>query len=106
MQVITREDLIRRLGSEDLRLVEVLSPEQYRKYHLPGAVNVPFDDRFDENIREAAPDREQPVVVYCADERCDASTQAARQLEDLGYRRVYDYAAGKADWREAGLPTE
>lgn len=106
MHVISREDLIRRLGSEELRLVEVLSPEQYREYHLPGAVNVPLNDGFDEEIRRKVPDEEQPVVVYCADERCDASTQAAKRLEALGYRNVYDYTAGKADWREAGLPTE
>ena len=106
MQVITREDLIRRLGSEDLKLVEVLSPEQYREYHLPGAVNVPLDDSFDESIRQAVRDPQQPAVVYCANEQCNASTQAAKRMEDLGYRKVYDYAAGKADWKGAGLPTE
>lgn len=34
------------------------------------------------------------------------SPRAASRLESLGFRRVYDYAAGKADWGSAGLPLE
>jgi len=31
------------------------------------------------------------------------SPRAASRLESLGFRDVYDYAAGKADWFAAGL---
>jgi len=31
------------------------------------------------------------------------SPRAASRLESLGFRDVYDYAAGKADWFNAGL---
>ena len=34
------------------------------------------------------------------------SPRAAWRLESLGFARVYDYVAGKADWMAAGLPTE
>ena len=34
------------------------------------------------------------------------SARAAWRLEALGVGRVYRYAAGKADWLAAGLPTE
>jgi CBS domain-containing protein len=34
------------------------------------------------------------------------SPRAAWRLETLGFARVYDYAAGKADWGSAGLPLE
>jgi len=34
------------------------------------------------------------------------SPRAAWRLESLGFTRVYDYAAGKADWGSAGLPLE
>jgi CBS-domain-containing membrane protein len=33
------------------------------------------------------------------------SPRAAWRLEALGYGPLYDYAAGKADWLAAGLPT-
>lgn len=34
------------------------------------------------------------------------SPRAAWRLEALGYREVYDYVAGKADWLAAGMATE
>ena len=34
------------------------------------------------------------------------NARAAWRLEMLGFERVYRYAAGKADWIAAGLPTE
>ena len=34
------------------------------------------------------------------------SPRAAWRLETLGFKQVYDYVAGKADWGSAGLPLE
>jgi CBS domain-containing protein len=34
------------------------------------------------------------------------SPRAAGRLESLGFERVYDYVAGKADWGSFGLPLE
>ncbi len=34
------------------------------------------------------------------------SPRAAWRLEGLGFSRVYDYVAGKADWSASGLPME
>lgn len=34
------------------------------------------------------------------------SPRAAARLAGIGFERVYDYAAGKADWGSAGLPLE
>jgi rhodanese-related sulfurtransferase len=35
-----------------------------------------------------------------------ASSEEARELEEMGYERVLHYAAGKQDWIRAGLPVE
>src|SRR5713101_6163382 len=34
------------------------------------------------------------------------SPRAAWRLESIGFTRVYDYSAGKADWGSFGLPLE
>jgi CBS domain-containing protein len=34
------------------------------------------------------------------------SPRAASRLESIGFERIYDYVAGKADWGSAGLPLE
>ena len=90
----------------EVALVEVLGPDEYRAWHLPGAIDVPVGASFDEDIQRAVPDRDRTVVVYCRDEACHASAAAARAMRRLGYREVYDDAGGEEDWRAAGLPLE
>lgn len=106
MTDIDREQVQRMLDEDVAVVVDVLAPDNYAKFHLPGAINVPLADDFEASIAEAVPDKDQPVVVYCWDEDCEASPRAAARMEALGYRRVYDYTAGKADWQAAGKPVE
>jgi len=107
MQTISRQQARELIDErEDLVVIETLEEQHYRKFHLPGAYNVPLDDAFAENIGDAAPDKSAPILVYCMDAECEASSRAAQQLEELGYTQVYDYEAGKVDWKEAGLPIE
>jgi rhodanese-related sulfurtransferase len=106
MHAITRQELNERMANDGLTLVEVLDPKYYRKFHLPGAINVPLDEDFDWQIEKTVPDKDRTVVVYCLDAECHASPKAARRMEELGYRQVFDYEAGKVDWKEAGLPVE
>lgn len=51
-------------------------------------------------------DKSATIVVYCMDQKCNASPRAAERLDKLGYSAVYDNAAGNVDWRDAGLPIE
>jgi rhodanese-related sulfurtransferase len=107
MKTITRDELKEMIDrDEDVSIVETLDEKYFRKFHLPGAINVPPGEEFDERIQEAVPDKDQPVVVYCLDAECDASPRAARTMEELGYTNVMDYAAGKMDWKDADLPIE
>jgi rhodanese-related sulfurtransferase len=102
MRNISKQELKEKIDRGDpFALVEVLSPEEFAKFHLPDAINVPLNDDFAENMQQMLPDKRQEVVVYCKDEECPASPKAAKQLEQLGYQRVADYAGGKEDWRKA-----
>jgi len=58
-------DEVRRLLDAGAQLVDVMPPKEYRKAHLPGAVNIPLtclDRETTASLR-----RERPVVVYCFD---------------------------------------
>lgn len=108
MRTIDRTELRRWIDEgREFALVEVLPPEAFRAFHLPGAINVPVHQKgFGAAIERAVPAKDRPVVVYCYDKDCDASPKAARRMEESGYQQVYDYEAGKMDWKEAGLPVE
>ena len=107
MQSISRQEAKELINSRDnLNVIEVLDENNFNNFHLPHARNVPLDDSFAENIQSAVPDKDAPVLIYCMDTECQASAKAASRMEELGYTNVYDYEAGKVDWKEAGLPTE
>ncbi|MGH7201192.1 MAG: rhodanese-like domain-containing protein [Planctomycetaceae bacterium] len=106
MQTITRDQVQEKLRDDDFTVVEVLGSDQFDEFHLPGAINVPLGEDFDEEIQQTVPDKQAPVIVYCKNESCEASPKAAKRMEALGYTHVFDYEAGKQDWKEAGLPVE
>lgn len=105
MRVISRQELKEKMQrAESFILVDVLSHESFENFHLPGALNVPLTGNFEECIQRAVPDKNQEVVVYCKNLECTASPEAAKKMDQLGYRQVYDYEGGKEDWKAAGLP--
>jgi rhodanese-related sulfurtransferase len=92
-------------AGEDVTLVEALGPMYYEETHLPGAINIPHE-QVDELASILLPDKEAQIVVYCANGPCKNSGIATKRLLELGYTNVRDYHEGKAEWVEAGLPTE
>ncbi len=89
---------------DQFHLVETLLPQEYAKWHLPGAISIHFN-----KIGKAARDRfaeDDEIVVYCHDAECNASPIAAKKLESMGYKNVYEFSGGKAAWKEAGYPEE
>ena len=102
MNLISREELRRKLdGGDEFKLVMTLSGFAYRTKHIPSSLHF-------ETVEEAvaALDREDEIVVYCADVHCVASIYAYRLLEREGFTRLRRYAGGVADWEEAGYPLE
>ena len=62
---IRREELRRRLHDQSLTIVDVLSPQSYASGHIPGAVNLPFED-IDAHAHELLPDPFAEIAVYCS----------------------------------------
>ena len=86
-------------------LVEALPEKYYRHAHLPGAKHLPHD-QVAALAPSTLPDRNAPVVVYCASATCRNSHIAAAALADLGYAKVAVFAGGKQEWIAAGLKVE
>jgi sulfur-carrier protein adenylyltransferase/sulfurtransferase len=84
-------------------IVDVRERDEWDEGHLPGAVHVPRG-HLESRIERAAPDKERPVIVYCA--AGNRSAFAAKTLEELGYEHVFSLAGGFTDWKRNGLPFE
>ena len=69
------------------KVIDVRTAEEYRRDHLPGAVNVPLDE-LEERIRKVAPDKSQPLLLHCLSG--GRSGIATRKLRQLGYLQVFN----------------
>lgn len=83
-----------------LRLVNVLDKEQFDDAHIDGGAQVQsIQSSLQDLPNQAAEwDKSVPVVTYCSNYYCLASSSAAEKLMDLGFKEVYAYEAGMAEW--------
>lgn len=105
VETISADELSRMKSSgEDFVLVDVLDQEHFEDEHVPGAINIPYDEIASEALDRF--DKDQTIVVYCKNEACTASPEAAEKLDKLGFKNVKDFEAGTEGWNEAGNETE
>jgi rhodanese-related sulfurtransferase len=103
LTIITADELKEALESEHPPvLINTLPAEAHEARHIPGSINVPTDAI--DTIEELVPNKDDMIVVYCANADCEASPTAARKLEEMGYTNVADFEDGYAGWRQAGHP--
>lgn len=77
------------------------TPEEYAAGHIPGSLNVPFD-QVAQRIAEI--DAPHGVALYCMVGPRARKGEAA--LLAAGYEKVFHLEGGLAAWQAAGLPVE
>ncbi len=81
--------------------LDVREADEYEQGALPDAVHVPRGF-LEFQVEGRIPDKEAPVVVYCA--AGSRSAFAARTLGDLGYSNVTSMIGGFNRWKDEGRP--
>jgi rhodanese-related sulfurtransferase len=99
---IDRDELLRRMKSGRVTLIDVRPPEEYAQAHLPGAVCVPLDDV--KEFARRAPKKRQ-VVAYCRGPYCVLALKAVAELKKRGLNALR-FEDGVQEWSAAGLPLE
>ncbi len=102
MLPVDRDELVERVTSGEVTVLDVRPPEEYQAGHIPGALSVPLDE-LDRRMAELPRDRE--VVAYCRGRYCVLAIEAVERLHRRGYRAVR-FEEGILDWRARGLPVE
>lgn len=88
-------------ATQNVQLVDVRTPDEYRSGHIAAAVNINYYDAdFAQQI--ARLDKEKPLMVYCA--VGGRSGKAAAQLSQMGFKNVTDLEGGMTAWKAANKP--
>jgi len=96
------QELKRRLdANENLVLVDVRDPDEYRDGAIEPATNI-SRGFLEFRIGTAAADPKTPIVLYCQSGL--RSMLAAKALHDLGYENVTNLQGGFQKWAQSGLP--
>ena len=102
LEPVGRKDLLERVCSGSVVVVDVRPAEEYRAAHIPGAVSVPLKD-LPRRLRQLPVRKE--IVAYCRGPYCLMAFDAVRLLRNRG-RRARRLVDGFPEWRAAGLPVE
>lgn len=84
-------------------ILDVRTPQEYASGHIPGAVNIPYDQLSD-HLSELGASHSDEIVVHC--QSGHRASIAEGVLRKAGYTRVRDLEGSMAAWKKAGLPTE
>jgi hypothetical protein len=102
---VSEEEFIRMSGEPGTIVLDARSRQKFEELHIRGAVNLSFPDITIDSLREAIPDRNTRILIYCNNNFTNApgpfpgklataslnlSTYIA--LYTYGYRNVYELA--------------
>ncbi len=101
VETIGREDLLERLRSGDVVVIDVRPAEEFAAGHIEGARSIPLEE-LERRLAELPSDRE--VVAYCRGPFCAYAHEAVRQLNGTG-RKARRLEGGWPEWRLAHAGT-
>jgi rhodanese-related sulfurtransferase len=95
-------ELISKNGeSDDLVIIDVSTPQEYKDLHLEGAINLNLLSRFFKTRLDVM-DKDRIYLVYC---KVGGRSKIAQKLmQQLGFQTVYNITGGTLLWEEEGLP--
>lgn len=97
---VTREELLARVRSGRVVVIDVRPEVEYLAGHIPGALSIPVDELAG---RLAEVPLDQEIVAYCRGAYCVFAHDAVRLLAAHG-RVARRLADGMLEWRLADLP--
>jgi rhodanese-related sulfurtransferase len=84
-------------------ILDVRTPAEFAAGHVPGAINIPFQQVIRRASELSAP-RERPLLVYCG--HGPRAWIAGAALRRTGFRYISYLTGHMAAWKRAGRPEE
>ncbi len=85
---------------DNIQLIDVRTPKEYKKGHLKNAVNINYyDNDFLDEMSKL--DKSKELYIYC--HSGNRSGKAAKKLGEMGFTKVYDLEGGITNWNKKSL---
>jgi rhodanese-related sulfurtransferase len=98
ISLITPEELNN--VNKDILLIDVRTPQEYASGHVENSINIDFRaSNFKDLIGEL--NKDQDVYVYC--KVGGRSGGAAKLMEEMGFKKIYDLQGGILQWEKDGF---
>jgi rhodanese-related sulfurtransferase len=95
------ELILKNREDNDLSIIDVSTPQEYKDLHLEGAINVNLLSRFFKTRLDVM-DKSRTYVVYC---KVGGRSKIAQKLmHQLGFQAIFNITGGTLLWEEEGLP--
>jgi len=86
-------------------IVDAREPAEYAEGHIPGAINMPYDQVVTDPERLEKFDAQgKPIIVYCGGGTCELSMNLGYALVNAGQKKVLVYMGGWPEWSTSGNP--
>ena len=103
MKTISPQQLHEKMQSgEQLHLVDVRTPVEYRQVHVAAARNVPLDRLDAEAVIREANGSDQPLYFIC--QAGSRAAKACEKLQQAGFSNVVNVEGGTKACAQADLP--
>jgi rhodanese-related sulfurtransferase len=87
--------------SENVNIIDVREPEDFKKGHVPGALNLPKVQWETESCLR----KDAVNILYCYTQTCHLAAQAAARFAGDGFQ-VMEMEGGFEAWQHNELPVE
>lgn len=102
LEPVVAKELLKRIRSETVLVLDVRPTDEFVQGHLPGAINIPLSV-LEQRLKELPSDCE--VVAYCRGPYCVLAFEAVSMLRQRGFQ-ARRFEAGFPEWKAAGLPIQ
>lgn len=89
------------LNNQDVQLLDVRTPNEFKSGHIKGSVNINYYDQ-DFSKQVLSLDKNKPVYVYCRSGV--RSKYSSEILKKLGFKTIYNLRGGILNWSANKLP--
>ncbi|KJD34812.1 rhodanese [Tamlana nanhaiensis] len=94
--VLDKSEFKSAMSSNNVQLVDVRTAVEYKSGHINNAINIDVfnHSKFIEAFNKL--DKNKAVFVYCRSGK--RSNKAAKKLDSLGFKTIYDLKGGYLNW--------